>query len=492
MIDNIGFFILSRAHTETFYRDIFIMIILVPLLKYIYDNIYIYYIRLRDFLLGSYKNKIEFVGWESINGGLYYYDYPVPMTAICHYITMNNISNNLRYFTPSRNGTVYSEDIKYTKKDKNIAYLVNFGNNIKIKDDLFLDYSFNKLEVSKESKCDNSWKVTIILKSKYKSINEINDFINNCIKSYDNYIDEKSKDKIYHFIYQGKDSNKRLTFSMSVLSDLSDPNKMCYETFDNIHSEHKTMLIRDLERLKDINYYKKTGNKRKKGYLFYGPPGCGKTSSVIAMALHDKRHILEVSMSRIKTNEELEQLFNTTEIMGIKFEKSQLILLFDEIDTGSKVLAKRKGEDNSDSNELDHNKLKDEIIANLIAKRDDCEKNYKLDNDEIHLGCVLSRFDGVGSYNGLVIIATTNCKEKLSPALYRNGRLNPVFFEYVDKTEIKNMIEKYYNINLSSDEIHKLPNKLNKLSHSTIKKYIEDYDNDYNELIKFLHSISSN
>ena len=50
--------------------------------------------------------------------------------------------------------------------------------------------------------------------------------------------------------------------------------------------------MNDIKRLRDIEYYQKNGIKRKKGYLFYGHPGCGKTLSVIAMALEDNRHIL--------------------------------------------------------------------------------------------------------------------------------------------------------------------------------------------------------
>ena len=44
--------------------------------------------------------------------------------------------------------------------------------------------------------------------------------------------------------------------------------KFHFRTFSNLESEHNTMLIKDINRLKDLEYYKKTGNRRKKGYLF--------------------------------------------------------------------------------------------------------------------------------------------------------------------------------------------------------------------------------
>ena len=50
----------------------------------------------------------------------------------------------------------------------------------------------------------------------------------------------------------------------------------------------------------------------------------------------------------------------------------------------------------------------------------------------------------------------------------------------------KNMIEDYYNIKLTYEQISKLPCKSEKMSHSTIRKYIEDYEDNYEKLLSFL------
>ena len=50
----------------------------------------------------------------------------------------------------------------------------------------------------------------------------------------------------------------KLIFSSSVLSDYSNSDKMSYETFNNLESEHNNMLIKDINKLKDLEYYKKT------------------------------------------------------------------------------------------------------------------------------------------------------------------------------------------------------------------------------------------
>ena len=489
-MDNLGFFLISRSHSETYYRDIIILFMLVPLFKYLFNDLSNINNYIKNLFFNNYINKIEFTGWENLNAGIYAYDYPLPMTAICHRLSQKNICTNLRYFNPSRNGIMYGENLQTFYKNKTISYIINYGKHIKIEEDLFLDFNYYTMEKSKDSKSDANWKVNIILKSKFKSIIEINKFIKQCIKEFDEFLEEKNKNKIYHFIYQCKDkcNDKKLNFSTSILSDFSDTEKTNYETFKNIYSEHKDMLLKDINRLKDIEYYKNTGNKRKKGYLFHGPPGCGKTSSVIALALEDKRHIIEISMSRIKTNEELELLFNISEINGVKIQKNQIIMLFDEIDNGSKILKTRDSENiESDDQKIDK---KDEIIYKLMNKDNDDDFTFKKD-DQVHLGCVLSRFDGVGSYNGLIIVATTNCKEKLSPALYRNGRLNPVFFDYITRDQIKQMVEDYFKIKLSSEQILRFPCKSSKISHSSLRKYLEDYENNQTKLFAFLETLNT-
>ena len=45
------------------------------------------------------------------------------------------------------------------------------------------------------------------------------------------------------------------------------------------------------------------------GLMFSGEPGCGKTSTIKAIANYTKRHIIEIPLSRVTTCRELKEIF---------------------------------------------------------------------------------------------------------------------------------------------------------------------------------------
>ena len=128
------------------------------------------------------------------------------------------------------------------------------------------------------------------------------------------------------------------------------------------------------------------------------------------------------------------------------------------------------------------------MILSLLNKNSGYDSNTYNNNkdDDLNLGCVLSRLDGIGNYNGLILIASTNCKDNLSPALYRSGRLSPMFFDYCRRDDIINMIEYNYNIKLTREQISKLPDRTHCITPATLRKYIDE-ESKYEKLINFLN-----
>jgi len=221
-----------------------------------------------------------------------------------------------------------------------------------------------------------------------------------------------------------------LKFTSKILSEKNTDNEL-FETFDKIYNEHIEILINDINQLKNIEYYKKYGLKRKKGYLFHGLSGCGKTKSVVAMALYDSRHIIEIPFNILKTHDEFEKIMNLNKINGIDNNNNNIIILFDEIDINNNI-----------SNRNNKN-INNEIILNTIT--DVLNDTNKLSqNNKINLGTLLSNLDGISNYNGLIIVATTNYIDKLDPALYRHLRLTPFEFKHLRKIDCINIIKSYF------------------------------------------------
>ena len=256
---------------------------------------------------------------------------------------------------------------------------------------------------------------------------------------------------LYHFVYSGNN-----TFISKILSS---PTEELYETFDHIHNEHSDVFKKQLDLLKNKEFYKKRGLKRKLGFLFSGVSGSGKTSSVVAMALHDKRHIMEINFSAIKTQSELENIINKTEINGIKFTKEQLILLFDEMEVGLKNHNRSiSGEQSpvSDFSESVDKCFMDKCFMKIQNQNKNQNENQNQNEDKndtkIDISKVLSILDGIGNYNGLVIIGTTNYKEQLDASIYRSMRLTLYEFQNLRKCDAIAIIEQYFDCCMTNEQ----------------------------------------
>ena len=95
--------------------------------------------------------------------------------------------------------------------------------------------------------------------------------------------------------------------------------------------------------------------------------------------------------------------------------------------------ADKKSDKNANTDDNDNNDVvnqsdeNNKFIRNLIYEENEISD---LNKDKLSLDTLLSRFDGIGNYAGLIIIGTTNNKNNIDPALYRDGRLSLVEFNY--------------------------------------------------------------
>lgn len=327
------------------------------------------------------------------------------------------------------------EILKYQNYEcNNGKYIMEPIELFNIEDDIFLTIEKNSQPTAltrTEKNLDID--VNYTLQSNIKNIKTT---LNQILEKYNDY--KKSIDKkhvIYHFIYNGMKNNE-LSFQQKLLSEKNTENEL-FETFDKIHNEHVETIKKDIDKLKDLEYYKRHGLKRKKGYLFHGLPGCGKTSMVVAMALYDERHIIEIPFSLITKHDEFDKLMNLKNINGTEINNNNIIIIFDEIDIGMEKITNRENKTTIDPNTA--------IVESIGKLVDGCLTNPDDAITKINLGTLLSKLDGIGNYNGLIIVGTTNCINKLDPALYRELRLSPIEFKKLRKIDCQHIIESYFD-----------------------------------------------
>lgn len=158
------------------------------------------------------------------------------------------------------------------------------------------------------------------------------------------------------------------------------------------------------ERIKDdmsnfyssYNSYKTKGILYKRGYLFYGIPGTGKTTAIVSLAHELKK---DIYMMYLQSG-----MSNAGFISAISMIPENGILVIEDADCFQET-----------------------------HKRKDGDKN----KETISLSTILNTLDGVCTPHGLVFIITTNKKETLDPALIRPGRIDvDIEFKKPEKEQI--------------------------------------------------------
>lgn len=494
--------------------------ILVPLLKIIFDNITNIFNKCYTFIsnkVHSHENCITITSYENTIFSSSNTEFPDILLAICHWIIVNNKCKKLRFIDKNKNKNGVDND-RYNEIDKNeeISYVLDEAHNLLIEPNkkIYVDYKKDMLNEDKKEGF-TKWSITLSLKSKCATLHELRNFNERCVKEYNEYKNKVNCKKTYYFIYQGlndKEDTVASSFKMNILSDDTSIETSNYETFETYFNKYKYDLIKEYEKLHDIQFHRTNGIKRKLGILLHGKPGIGKTSVVTAFAnylgrdrngyyytpfntphdnIYIKRHIIVIPPSRIKKNSEIEEIYNLNEINKIKFKKSEIIILFDEIDQFGNSVKNRTNKAEG-VGESETKTIMTELTNNVV-------KAISQPSD-LNLGSLLSQFDGIGNSNnnGLLTIATTNHLHLLDPALYRDGRLNLYNLENASTVDIVNMFEKRYakipfeikdnDINtysgtlISSNDMTLITAINMKYAHSTIVRLMNKYSN-YNDLI---------
>ncbi|WP_353278070.1 ATP-binding protein [Wolbachia endosymbiont (group B) of Longitarsus flavicornis] len=200
------------------------------------------------------------------------------------------------------------------------------------------------------------------------------------------------------------------------------------EIFDPDKSENKTTLDdiiipesvkKELNKILGIipernkALLQKTGYKPEKGYLFYGPPGNGKTKIARAIARQAKAKFISVSASEFLKSYIGQGEKYVREIFKKARANAPCIIFIDEID----CIATKRGSGGSSSHAQSCDSLVNQFLTEL---------------------------DGFNPLEGVTVIAATNRKDVLDKAFIRPGRLsNHIEIPLPSKAQRKDILDLY-------------------------------------------------
>ncbi|RLN50845.1 hypothetical protein BBJ28_00022636 [Nothophytophthora sp. Chile5] len=121
------------------------------------------------------------------------------------------------------------------------------------------------------------------------------------------------------------------------------------KTFDNVFFEEKDALLQLLDHFKSkTGKFAVEGFPNKVGLLLYGPPGTGKTSVIKAVAEKTGRHIVNIPLGKVKTNQELmDAMFDLRYAVDgldlpVRMGFKDVVFVMEDIDCASSVVGSRE------------------------------------------------------------------------------------------------------------------------------------------------------
>ncbi|VVC26894.1 ATPase, AAA-type, core,ATPase, AAA-type, conserved site,P-loop containing nucleoside triphosphate [Cinara cedri] len=144
-------------------------------------------------------------------------------------------------------------------------------------------------------------------------------------------------------------------------------------------------ILEDLQYfMKDQSWYTEKGIPYRRGYLLFGPPGCGKTSLIMVLAGEIKYNLCVLSLNNSQMSDD------------------QLIKLMGEVPRNSLILL--------------------EDIDAMFTSR--VQKSVIESSSKVTLSGLLNAIDGVMSSECRIVFMTTNYVDRVDSALIRAGRVD--------------------------------------------------------------------
>jgi hypothetical protein len=262
-------------------------------------------------------------------------------------------------------------------------------------------------------------------------------YVESCILNYDRHMSNKLGTNKYYFDMMVQQKT-RSTMQNTLPSNFIMFTKHKFQTsrnFSNVYFDERDSLKAHTEFfLERKDWYHSKGIPHTLGFMFHGEPGCGKTSTIKAIANVGKRHIINIHLSEIKSKEQLNHLFFNDEINvwdNGKTERytipvNERMYVIEDIDAMGDIVLKRDFK----KPEIHKKEIKMDEFGNIIQEPE---------QNPIDLSFLLNLLDGTLESEGRIIAITTNYPERIDKALIRPGRIDMIV--HFKKCSLKTLCE---------------------------------------------------
>lgn len=227
------------------------------------------------------------------------------------------------------------------------------------------------------------------------------------------------------------------------------------KTFDNLFFPDRSRLLARVAAFeRGDGEHARLGLPHTLGLLLHGPPGCGKTSCIKALANLTGRHVVRVYPALVDTLDKLKAVFGAERLGDAVVPMERRLYVIEEADCSGWEFLKRRREgrrrasggaasppSRAGGSDAENNDAKGEgggaeggggaaalraaAEALLCAKKGAVVATAaRAPPGQLTLGGLLEVLDGVDEMSGRMLVMTTNHPEALDPALTRPGRVD--------------------------------------------------------------------